>query len=105
MMSEDYNPYIPIIKVKPLTLKHDPGNDVSACLVNYQWPDIGEYEDHDMSRYKTAMLDCSSQSSCAGCLLDYDMFNLDYLLDKGYITKANALELTLSGMVGNAERK
>ena len=97
--------YIPKIKVKPIILKvdHPEDRDAGQCLVNYQWEDADEWEDTDepLARFKTSMIDCTEVDKCKGCILLVENLDIDYLVDKGYITKVHALELTLSGVDKN----
>ena len=94
--------YIPNIKIKPIRIEI-PDEDYSACLVSYQWPAEDEWKDTDdpLDRFNTNSVDCTEVDKCVGCVLLVENLDIDYLVDKGYITKVHALELTLSGVDKN----
>jgi hypothetical protein len=74
------------------TLILDVANEESSCTVNNLWsPDIELEED---IRFDTEDVDCVGVL-CDDCILNVRTIDLDYLLDKGHITKADALRYTL----------
>lgn len=80
---------IPFIKG---TLILDVSNDNNPCSVNNLWsPDTDLAED---IRFNTDKVDCVDVL-CDHCILNTYTIDLDYLTDKGHITKGEALRCTL----------